>query len=258
MVDVNVHLSHWPTRRTRLDETSKLANKLMSHGVVEAWAGSFDGILHKDIRAVNERLVEECQLQGDVRLLPFGSINPMLPGWEEDLVHCADVHRMEGIRLNPNYHGYKLDDPMFARLLELSSHKRLIVTIALVMEDERIMHPLLRVPPVDPSPLAEIVSRISGLRLVLLNAMPVRSFRGEKLRTLLKSGEVYVDIAMLEGMGGTARLLGEIPMNRVLFGSNAPAFYFESAKLKLQESDLTESALLAIQIENARRLLPLK
>ena len=163
---------------------------------------------------------------------------------------------MPGIRLNPNYHGYNLDDPVFTRLLELATSLHLIVTMAMIMEDERIMHPLLRVPPVDPSPLTEIVSHIPGLRLVLLNAMPVRNLRGEKLHKLLNAGDVFVEIAMLEGMGGVNKLLNEVAVDRVLFGSNAPSFYFESASLKLQESSLDESKLRAIRSANARRLLP--
>ncbi len=256
IVDVNVNLSRWPTRRIREDETSKLVAKLIAHGVVEAWAGSFDGLLHKDIAAVNARLVKECSDQQGIRLVPFGSINPKLTGWEEDLAVCAEVHRMPGIRLNPNYHGYKLDDPVFARLLELATSLRLIVTMAMIMEDERMMHPLLRVPPVDPSPLIEIVSHIPVLRLVLLNAMPVRNFRGETMKKVMEAGDVYVEIAMLEGMGGVNKLLKEVSVDRVLFGSNAPLFYFESASLKLQESSLDDSKLRSIRSANARRLLP--
>lgn len=256
IIDVNVHLSRWPTRRYREDETPKLVSKLAARGIVEAWAGSFEGVLHKDISGVNARLVEECRSQATVRLIPFGSINLKLPGWEEDVRRCAEEFRMLGIRLHPNYHGYKLSDPLFDRLLELAGQLRLIVTLALSLEDERMMHPLLKVPPVDVAGLAEAVSRVPAIRLVLLNAMNSGALRGERLQKLLKAGEVYVEIAMLEGMGGVARLLNEVPADRVLFGSNAPAFYIDSAMLKLRESSLNDSQQRAIRFENARRLVP--
>ncbi|QDV39101.1 amidohydrolase family protein [Tautonia plasticadhaerens] len=254
IVDVNVNLGHWPARRVRGDEIGELAARLRANGVAEAWSGSLDGLLHKDLAAVNACLADACRQQEGVRLVPFGSVNPMLPDWEEDLRRCVEEHGMPGIRLHPNYHGYALDDPEFARLLELASGRRLIVAIALAMEDERMMHPMLRVPPVEPGPLAGLVPRIPGARLLLLNAL--RTLGGERLGALLRAGDVSVEIATLEGVGGVARLLDEVPLERVLFGSHAPFFYFEAAPLKLRESDLSPSQLQAVRHGNVRRLLP--
>ena len=58
IIDVHVYLSRWPTRRMRGDETSELVEILAQGGVAEAWAGSFDALLFKDIGAVNARLAE--------------------------------------------------------------------------------------------------------------------------------------------------------------------------------------------------------
>jgi len=253
LIDVNVNLSRWPLRRLRGDDTSALVAMLRRRGVVQAWVGSFDGLLHKDIASVNARLADECRRHGRGLLLPFGSINPKLPDWEEELRRCAEERRMPGIRLHPNYHGYKLDDPDFARLLRLAAARRLIVQLAVVMEDERMMHPLLRVEPVDTDPLINLVKQTPGLRLMLLNAL--RTVRDRPLADLIAAGEVYVEISMLEGVGGLANLLAQVPMSRVLFGSHAPLFYFESALLKLKESPLSEEQLRAIRSGNAQRFL---
>ena len=252
IIDVNVNLSRWPTRRLPEDETANLVARLRAHGVVEAWAGSFDALLHKDLAAVNARLAQECRAQQGIRLVPFGSVNPMLPDWEEDLRRCAEEHRMPGIRLHPNYHDYKLDHPAFARLLKLAAERRLLVQLAVLMEDERMMHPRFRVPPVDVTPLAALVRATPGLRLVLLNALT--TVRGEALLRL-RASEIYVEISMLEGVGGVGGLLDQFPLGRVLFGSHAPFFYFESAPLKLKESALKEPQLRAIRHDNARRLV---
>jgi predicted TIM-barrel fold metal-dependent hydrolase len=160
---------------------------------------------------------------------------------------------MPGIRLHPNYHSYKLDHPDFARLLRLATERRLIVQLALLMEDERMMHPLLRVEPVDPTPLVDLVKQTPGLRLVLLNALG--KLRGKPLSNLIDAGQVYVEISMLEGVGGVGNLLAQVPANRVLFGSHTPLFYFESALLKLKESLLSKEALKSIQSANARQLI---
>ena len=160
---------------------------------------------------------------------------------------------MAGIRLHPNYHGYTLDDPSLARLLKLAAKHRLLVQLALVMEDERMMHPHWRVEPVDIAPLAGLVKQTPGLRLVLLNAL--RTLRRQALLDVIMAGQVYVEISMLEGVGGIAKLLGEVPLDRVLFGSHAPLFYFESALLKLKESPLNEEQQRAIRSVNAQQLL---
>lgn len=256
IVDVNVNLGQWPTRRALLDDPARLVAKLREHKVAEAWVGAIDGLWHKDLGAVNARLAADCRAERQVRLVPFGSVNPALPDWEEDLRRCAEDLGMPGLRLHPNYHGYALDDPRFSQLLSLAAERGLVVELAVQMEDRRMMHPMFQVSQVDPAPLAELVSRTEGLRLVLLNAL--NAIRGEGLRSLIDAGEVFVEIGMLEGAGGVGTLLEQVPSDRVLFGSHAPLFTYEAAVLKLRESPLDELPLRAIQERNARRLLPPK
>jgi hypothetical protein len=252
-VDTNVTLSRWPGRRLPLDETPALVARLRSQGVRKAWAGSFDGLLHKDIRSVNSRLTEDCRKDGRGLLVPFGSVNPMLPDWEEDLRRCHEVHKMPGIRLHPNYQGYKLEEPAFAKLLDLAGERGLIVQLVVTMEDERTQHPLMRAPHVDAAPLRALLASRSNLRVVLLNWS--RGISVALLAKLSAAGQVYFDIATVEGVGGVANLVKQVPADRVVFGSHAPFFYLESAVLKLKESDLSDAQAKAIRAGNAHRLL---
>ena len=253
LIDTNVTLGRWPFRRLPLDETPALIAKLRANGVTQAWAGSFDALLHKDLSAVNARLAAECRTHGDGLLVPFGAINPMLADWESDLRRCVEVHGMKGIRLHPNYHGYTLADPPAARVLALAAEHGLVVQIALAMEDERTLHPLVKVPPTDAAPLPALIARVPGVRVQLLNAL--RTLRGKPVATLAAAG-VRFEIATLEGVAGVGRILSEIGDDRLLFGSYAPFFYFESAMLKLQESVLSAAQLQALTVANARALLP--
>ena len=253
IIDVNVNLSRWPFRRLPLDETRELVKKLREHDVTQAWAGTFDGLLHKDISSANARLAEECHEHGRGILLPFGSINPMLPDWEEDLRRCHEIHKMRGVRLNPNYHGYKLNEPVFARLLEAISSRGLIVQLAVSMEDVRSQHPMLQVPNVDLTPLPDLLKKFQKLKIVLLNALQYVS--GQLLLRLAANEQIFFDMATLEGVGGVERVAKQVTAKKLLFGSNSPFFYFESALLKMKESPLTDLELKSISATNARRLL---
>lgn len=254
IIDTQVYLSRWPFRRIPGDEdTAALVELLRGHGVVHAWTGSFDGVFHKDIGAVNARLSEACLASGQGLLVPFGTVNPKLPDWEEELRRCAEEYRMPGIRLHPNYHCYALDDPVFARLLELAAKRGLIVQLVTWMEDTRHQNPLMPVPEVDLAPLAELVDGVASLRVVLSNALHVP--RGKLLLSLAKCEGVYFDLAKLELIEGLAVALESIPIERLLFSSYSPMFYFESTLLKLRESVLSKSQAKSILQDNAQQLL---
>jgi len=275
IIDVNITLGQWPTRRVPCDDLNKLIEKLRVHNVAEAWAGHYDGLFHTDLTNVNNRLADLCVKgataglpssaspnqdnhqrndQSQLHLVPFGEINPLASNWESELDRCASVHHMPGVRLHPNYHNYKLDHPNFASFLKSAAERKLIVQLTILMEDARMMHPLMRVPPVDISPLEKLVSQTPGLRLVLLNALTGVS-RTDKLYRLTNAGEVYVEIAMLETLAALETLVKDIPVERILFGSHTPSFYFEAAELKFQEANSPFAHIKAITHENARRLL---
>jgi predicted TIM-barrel fold metal-dependent hydrolase len=255
IIDVNVTLGRWPTRRMPCDEPGKLVAKLLEHNVRSAWTGSYDGLFHDDLAAVNDRLAESCHAAKPPQcLLPFGLIDPTVDDWQTELDRCATKHRMQGVRLHPNYHGYKLDHPNFAQLLQAAADHKLIVQLAVLMEDARMMHPLMRVPPVDIAPLPKILAAIPSLKFVLLGAL-TSATRMETLTKLFDVSQTYVEISMLEGAGGIEKLLTTVPLDRILFGSRAPSFYFESAALKLQESALPPKHIAAITHENAEQLI---
>jgi predicted TIM-barrel fold metal-dependent hydrolase len=121
-----------------------------------------------------------------------------------------------------------------------------------MLEDRRTQHPLMQIPAVDLAPLPALVSQPGKLRLILLNCF--QPYNLQMISKLAATGKVYFDIATLEGIGGIKTVLQQVPANHLLFGSNAPLFYFESALLKLQESTLTEFERARISSENARGL----
>jgi len=246
IVDTNVSLFHWPFRRLPLDEVELLVAKYRTLGINQAWAGTFEGVLHRDVASANQRLTDACVKYAE--LVPIGSVNPELPGWKEDLRGCHQKHSMPGIRLHPNYHGYTLDDPRFTQLLELATKAGLFVQIAATLEDTRTQHPQLQVPDVDLAPLADVVKRVLGARVQLLNFRP----RGAAFEQLAKTTDVMFDTARVDGTDGIPKLVEALPNDRVLFGTHAPFLIPEAALIRVYESGrLDDSALQTVYASNA-------
>ena len=254
-VDTNVTLGHWVVRHASLASPAALVGKLRQHGVTAAWTGSFEGVLQSDIAGANARLADACAREGGGVLLPFGTLNPTLPDWEDDLRRCADVHRMRGVRLFPSYHGYTLDDPRFKRLLDLAGARRLLVQIAINLEDERSQNPALTAPPVAAAPLVDALAAAPGARVMLLNATSRILAPNNPLLQRLAAAGVILEIATLEGAAGIETLLRARPDLRLTCGSHTQYFYFEAALLKLQESELTAEQLTAVRHATATAAL---
>jgi uncharacterized protein len=252
-IDTNAYIGQWPFRSLPDASVDALLATYSHYGVEQAWTGNFDGLFHKDVASANARLVDTCARHDNGILVPFGTVNPTLPNWEEDLRRCSEVHGMKGVRIHPNYHGYTLDDSVCTALLKLAAASGLLVQLVVTMEDERMMHPLMRVPHVDVTPLAALVEDMPTLRIQLLNAF--RAVRGKAIDTLVATGQVSFDIAWLEGIAGIERMSKQIPMEKLLFGSYAPFFYFQASMLKLKESVLDDRQLAALQGGNAEALI---
>src|SRR5205823_5284688 len=126
----------------------------------------------------------------------------------EDLRRCHEIHQFRGIRLHPAYHGYTLADQAFARLLTLAAGRGLVVELVVTMEDTRTQHPVFRVPPVDIRPLEPLVRSNSGLRLVILNSFQTITL--DDAQRLAAAGEVFFEIATLEGVDRLAKLIDRV------------------------------------------------
>ncbi len=261
VIDTNIHLFEWPSRHLPYSHTSALVAKLRRHGVRQAWAGTFEALLAKDIAGVNARLAEECRREGSDFLVPVGSVNPRWPGWEEDLRRCHEAHGMRALRLYPGYHGYTLAAPEFAALLQQASARGLLVQIALEMEDPRVQHPQQKAPTISPAPLLDVFKKVPAARVQLLNSW--QWARVPANRALLSLEQVTHDISGLDGVGSIGHALAgdnpslgaKVAPERLLFGSHAPLFPIEAMLLRMLEAQLPLAHMQAIMETNSQRVL---
>jgi predicted TIM-barrel fold metal-dependent hydrolase len=261
IIDTNVNLFDWPFRALKYRNTKALVAKLKRHRIIEAWTGSFEALLSKDMSGVNARLAAECREHGPGFLIPFGSINLVWPDWEEDVRRCHEDHKMPGLRIYPGYQPFDLDHSGMEGLVRMISERGLILQVVFGMEDPRVHHPIINVGPVNFGPLLNLVNRMPNAKIQLLHfpAAP----QGVALSQFMAKPNTFLDISRLEGNGALGRMIGSIeglpsarvPVDRIVFGSHAPYFPVETAILKLIESPLDSQQLRAIMQGNARRLL---
>jgi predicted TIM-barrel fold metal-dependent hydrolase len=262
IIDTNVDLFSWPFRKLKYGDTKALVAKLQKHRVIQAWAGSFEALLHKDMDGVNTRLADECEASGGGILVPFGSVNLAWPDWEEDERRCHEVHKMPGIRLYPGYQPFGLDHPALEKLLKMIEERGMILQVVFGMEDPRVHHPIISVDRAVSASLIKALKAAPNAKVMLLHF--IASPRGEDLHEFMTQSNVTMDISRFEGTGALARIIGSVPgvyfarapIERIVFGSHSPFFPVETAILKLIESPLDAGQLQAIMQGNARRLLP--
>src|SRR5439155_14118077 len=233
IIDTNVNLFNWPFRALKYRDTRALVAKLRKHRVIEAWAGSFEALLSKDMNGVNARLAAECHEHGRGFLIPFGSVNLAWPDWQEDVRRCHEVHRMPGIRIYPGYQPFELDHPGMESLVQMTSERGLILQVVFGMEDPRVHHPVINVGPVTFGPLVKAVKGTPDAKVQLLHFSG--SGEDENLSQFMNKPNTFMDISRLEGNGAVGRLIGSImglpsarvPVERIVFGSHAPYFPVE-------------------------------
>ncbi len=261
IIDTNVNLFNWPFRALKYRDTKALVAKLKKHRVIEAWAGSFEALLYKDLNGVNERLATECG-KHEGFLIPFGSVNLAWPDWQEDLRRCHEVHKMPGIRIYPGYQPFDLDHSEMESLVKMISERGLVLQVVFGMEDPRVHHPIISVGPVSFRPLLNAINATPNAKVQLLHFSG--SSPSEDLSLFMAKPNTIMDISRLEGNGAVGRMIGAVeglpsahaPVDRIVFGSHAPYFPVETAILKLMESPLDAQQLRGIMQGNARRLLP--
>ena len=140
IIDVNSHLGSLPFREQGLDAATLVA-QMNTHGITQAWVGAFEAVFGSDCRKANHDLLEQAKHYED-SLLPWAVINPASAEWELDLTNALGPG-MRGVRLYPNYHGYKLTDRSVAKLLkEVAQGTRFGAPVAIyhTVVDESLDH----------------------------------------------------------------------------------------------------------------------
>ena len=259
LVDLNCYLGEWPFRRYPCTTVDRLLTRMNTLRIERAAVSRLENVFLKDCLVGNRELAALIAPHAD-RFVPFYTVNPAFPGWEDDLALCQEELGLApgagGIQLHPNYHAYDLAGGAAAALLGRVQDAGLPVRVATGLEDPRTQHWLVQVPPVANATLASAIAAFPALRWIIagLSTGPILSLWRELADH--RPPEVVFDLALVQGpLDECALLVESVGADRLVFGTNLPLTIAESPLLALQYADLPEAVKAQICRGNARRLL---
>lgn len=139
VVDANAFVGHWPYRE--LDASVEtLLERMDEAGVDRSIVSSIESVTYRNPQPGNRRLAGAIEGHED-RFVPFATVNPTYPAWDEDLAECVEEFGMRGVTLLPGYHDYELSDPAVERFMRACADRDLPVLFCAALEDQRQRHP---------------------------------------------------------------------------------------------------------------------
>lgn len=255
IIDVDVHLGHYPFRRLRNHAPETMLSLMDRSGISRAVVSFLPSLFYKDAHSGNEEFAEALQGRTD-RLTGLATLDPTYAGWERDLEECVDRFELKGLRLAPNYHGYSLSDPAGRAILRAAVRHNLPVAISQRLEDRRQRHLWDAAPDLRFSEVAEAAREHPDLRLLLLNWS---ALSGSAIRQAGLRGRCLIDFARLSVVPQNTipRLVDSLGVEAIAFGSHIPFNYPGPSLVKLAILELSAEEKEKIAWRNAARFFSL-
>ncbi|WP_248906005.1 amidohydrolase family protein [Halocatena marina] len=276
VVDVNAFVGNYPF--SPLDaSTTDLIALMDEKGVDKAIVTSIDSVMYRNCHSGNIELAEKIRGHED-RLIPFATINPTYPAWEQDLNQCLDELGMKGVKLLPAYHDYDLNDPGIVALLNHCADRDVPVTFVATLEDQRKRHPLINLREHDGirrdfwadkqvDDLIDVLTTCPETDVIIADAWE-HAFRikeevctvqqsGVRLNNTVRSGEtlfVLGDLFMFFTYQGS-RIVEQIGVDHLVTGPQLPFKTFESYDNYANHLPVTDEERQQIRSGNILTLL---
>ena len=276
MIDANAYIGEWPFRRLNHAAPDALLRKMDALGIEKAVVSRLENVFYKDVMVGNRELYQIVQQHPD-RLVPAYTINSAMPCWELDFKRCVEEYGMRNLRIHPNYHQFTLLEPHTTRvmdasleayaqyhmltgnalaLLECAKTHDLVVLLTLTLEDSRWHHWHVKVPPVTTTDAVEAICTFPDVRFLVCTGRYVHI--ADIWRRAYKNENVYFDVSRVQGpVDDIEQLCAQVGADHLLFGTNCPIFYPESAKLSIEYAEISDQEKELMLSANATRLFAL-
>ena len=250
LIDINTWIGHWPFRQLRHNTAATLVKRLDSRNIDRAVVASIHGAFYKNAHAANEELSKQVRRYRD-RLIPFATLNPRYPGWQEDLRRCAEDLDLRGIRLYPQYHEYELTDPEALELIDAATALGWVVQVPMRIVDRRQRHLWDQARDLTPADLEAALASRPGARWMFLNALGLDGSR------FAPTAKFLVDISRMSAVLGRniQSLIETAGPNHLAFGTGTPFKVPDPTLLKLDILDQPKAVKEKLSWKNASAML---
>ncbi len=253
IIDVNLFVGDCPFR-TIPSSVEDLERLREDAGLERAVATSFGSLFYYDPMAGLERDLERYESLQDW-LSFFAVVNPDFPQLEGQISRAARDERIVGIRLFPTLHHYALDSKRVTETLRLASEHGLPVNLTARLTDGRMAPRYVDQAEISTDALVKLLDGAGDATVILsmfffneLQPLPVEWSR---------LPHVHLDLGCSKpSVASFDELPSWVPVERVLFGSGAPLYYWKGSRLAVEGARLTEDQKNAILGRTAKEVFP--
>jgi len=250
--DFGCNLGFWAFRHLPAISAADVGALLAEHGVDRAVVGWLPCVTYRNVHEGNEALAAE--VGEDPRWVPFATLNPTYPGWQDDLDRCAGALRMRGLKLYPNYHSYSVGDGAADSLVEAALSRAWPVMVYVRLEDERFHHLRMQVGPTPVDDIAALAKRFPDGQFVLANGSYPEIERWFELVGPRETA--WAELGYLKSpLEAVATCVERFGASRLLAGTNTPLMSPAPGLQKIARAPITDVDREAILGGNAARLL---
>jgi predicted TIM-barrel fold metal-dependent hydrolase len=249
IIDVAAWVGHYPFRGILSSSLEHMRRQMRGIGIAKAIVSPFEAVFWENNLDAYEQWLLRLGGRQDLELWPV--VNPAMPGQLDEFKRMCESHRPRGVRLTPNYHGYRLEDTCVAALMQFAAAKEMVVQVFSRIADER-WHWMLKTPPVATDEILYFTSAFAGQPMILSALNSIR----EIIPRMKQQPRLCVDISRLRGpIFAAEQLMAEAPPKQVLFGSLWPIQIAEATLWQVLEARMDDKIKSAVLRDNFLELV---
>lgn len=254
-IDINCFAGFWPFRRISYRSVTDIRILMDRIDTLGVLLTPLAGLFYKDTLSAVSELLEELNVSVYENMWPIAVINPMFPGWQEDLFIMVDEWGCVAVRIFPNYHDYTLSEPHIADFFVDVQNRNLPLIVSVRMEDERLHHWMMRVEPVPHLDITWLLRSYPDIRTILCGLHPTEI--DLIIDDILTHSSAYVDTSIRMPQFYMEEMISRLGPERIMYGTAMPLSYPESSLFQLKDAHISEEARQSILCDNASRLFGL-